>query len=89
MKILHKMQPVLFRCWLFISCEGGKKTEACKSGPRARVPRQGDYSRPHQSQEIVKPTPFRLMFIVLFSSSVLVICEVFCVHSVLELFVTQ
>ena len=27
-----------------------KKPEACKSGPRARVPRQGDYSRPHQSQ---------------------------------------
>ena len=25
MKILHKMQPVLFRCWLFISCKGGKK----------------------------------------------------------------
>ena len=39
-----------------------KKTEACQSGPRARVPRQGDYSRPHQSQEIVKPTPNSVLF---------------------------
>ena len=40
-----------------------KKTEACQSGPRARVPRQGDYSRPHQSQEIVKPTPNSVFFL--------------------------
>ena len=64
-----------------------KKTERVSMVLGHGLPRQGEYSRPHQSQEIVKPTPFRLMFIVLFSSSVLVICEVFCVHSVLELFV--
>ena len=59
-----------------------KKTEVCQYGPQARLPRQGGYSRPHQSQEIVKSTPFRLIFIVLFSSSVLVISDLFCVDSV-------
>ena len=52
----------MIRCWLFVSCEGGKNPEACKSGPRARVPLQGDYSRPHQSQETVKPTPNSVLF---------------------------
>ena len=40
-----------------------KKTEACQYGPRARLPRQGEYSRPHQSQEIVKPTPNSVFFV--------------------------